>query len=294
MSGDRHAGEDILATTTDSAREVFGDRLSAVFALGSLAHGGFAPLVSDVDVALILNDLSEDTADLVGQVKQLSIARTGDPLAHRLSIFWSDWHGVRHGPGDGTRLPAVDRLDLLDDGRLLHGVDQRANGNRPDRTELVVDGARFACAKFDDQYLADLHRPELIAAEGPRAATKAALFPIRFLYTLDSGLIGKNDAAAHWYQRTGAHPALAEAAMTWRENGITDPETATRLLREHLIGVYDEFFDAYRTALLALGNTTTADELSSRHTKLHGDIAAQAQRAASATRSPRNRSPRPR
>ncbi len=33
--------------------------------------------------------------------------------------------------------------------------------------------------------------------------------------------------------------------MSWRENGIDDPATATQVLREHLISVYDEFFDSY-------------------------------------------------
>jgi hypothetical protein len=34
----------------------FTRRLIAGYALGSLAHGGFSPLVSDVDLGLILED----------------------------------------------------------------------------------------------------------------------------------------------------------------------------------------------------------------------------------------------
>ncbi len=37
-------------------RKVLGPRLVAAYALGSLAHGGFSPLVSDVDLGLVLTD----------------------------------------------------------------------------------------------------------------------------------------------------------------------------------------------------------------------------------------------
>ena len=47
-------GQTILAEAVDFYREVLGDRLVAAYALGSLAHGGFSPLVSDIDIGLIL------------------------------------------------------------------------------------------------------------------------------------------------------------------------------------------------------------------------------------------------
>src|SRR4051812_25875977 len=49
-------GEDILRIAADQAVRTFGARLVAVYALGSLAHGGFCPAVSDVDLALVLDD----------------------------------------------------------------------------------------------------------------------------------------------------------------------------------------------------------------------------------------------
>jgi predicted nucleotidyltransferase len=49
-------GDDVLADAVRAGRESLGGRLLAAYALGSLAHGGFSPLVSDVDVALILAD----------------------------------------------------------------------------------------------------------------------------------------------------------------------------------------------------------------------------------------------
>lgn len=269
----RHAGEEILQITAVMAREVFGDRLSAVFALGSLAHGGFVPLCSDVDVALILRELTGETSAQVARVKRLTTAEAPTPLAKRLSIFWSDWHGVHHGHGRLGRLPAVDRLDLLDDGCLLLGRDDRAGAIRPGVDTLVVEAAEFACARFDDAYLANLYEPDRLVADGPRAVTKTVLFPIRFLYTLSAGAIGHNGHAAHWYETHGAYPILADAAMRWREHGITDVAAATDLLASRIVGVYAEFFDAYTAALTANGHTTTANDLRERRHSLsaHGD-----------------------
>ena len=43
-------GDDVLADAVRAAQQAFGERLLAAYPLGSLAHGGFSPLVSDVDV----------------------------------------------------------------------------------------------------------------------------------------------------------------------------------------------------------------------------------------------------
>lgn len=267
-SDDHHTGEEVLHTATVVAREVFGDRLNAVFALGSLAHGGFAPVASDIDIALILQELTDDTPTQVDRVRQRSIAKASTPLAERLSIFWSDWHGVHHGPAGLARLPAVDRLDLLDHGRLLLGHDERARATRPAVGTLVVEGAEFACARFDDAYFARLHEPDRLVADGARTVTKTVLFPIRFLYTLNTGRIGHNAHAVDWYRSHGAYPVLADAAMSWRERGIADPAAATELLHSHLVAVYEEFFDAYTTALDVDGHTVAADDLRERRRSL--------------------------
>ena len=49
-------GEAVLERAVTAYAEALGDRLVAGYALGSLAHGGFSPLVSDVDLGLILAD----------------------------------------------------------------------------------------------------------------------------------------------------------------------------------------------------------------------------------------------
>ena len=44
-------GRAILADAVDAYQAAFAKRLVAAYALGSLAHGGFSPHVSDVDLA---------------------------------------------------------------------------------------------------------------------------------------------------------------------------------------------------------------------------------------------------
>ncbi|NKQ59261.1 hypothetical protein HFP15_41135 [Amycolatopsis sp. K13G38] len=254
--------ERILLTTVEVAREVFADRLSAAYALGSLAHGGFAPLVSDLDIALILDELTSGTEAEIQRVRQQAVARAAGPLAERLSIFWTDWDGVRRGRGRTGRLPEIDRLDLLDQGRLLHGADGRDGATPPEHAKLVSDAAEFACTWFDDARIALLHEPRRLVAAGPRPVTKAALFPMRFRYTLATGRIGHNADAAGWYAAHGAYPELAEAAMRWREHGLDD--TADDVLQRCLTGVHEEFFDAYDQALTAAGQHTLAARLRER------------------------------
>src|ERR1700761_881186 len=54
--GETVLGETVLARAISAYQAALGSRLIAGYALGSLAHGGFSPLVSDVDLGLILDD----------------------------------------------------------------------------------------------------------------------------------------------------------------------------------------------------------------------------------------------
>src|SRR5260221_8095208 len=49
-------GEAVLAHAVAAYEKALGPRLVACYALGSLAHGGFSPLVRDVDPGLVLKD----------------------------------------------------------------------------------------------------------------------------------------------------------------------------------------------------------------------------------------------
>jgi hypothetical protein len=79
--------EMILADVVDAYRVALGELLIAAYALGSLAHGGFSPLVSDIDLGLIVGDpIEPGDADAIQAVVDAKRA-TGSALAARLSVF---------------------------------------------------------------------------------------------------------------------------------------------------------------------------------------------------------------
>jgi hypothetical protein len=147
-------GEAILSRAVELARARWGVRLLSAYALGSLAHGGFSPLVSDVDLGLILADpLTPDDARQVAALTA-AIRATGLPLAERLSVFWGSRDSL-HGRTPGGRFPPLDRLDLIQHGRLLWGTDTRENLPPPTQRELVLGGVEVA--------LRSLAKPEVVA-----------------------------------------------------------------------------------------------------------------------------------
>lgn len=257
--------QQVIADTVQAAQAVLGSEIAAIFVLGSLAHGGFAPLVSDVDVAIILETTAPGTAEQMARVQTLVVAKGSNPLSERLSVFWADWHTVRTGEGAPSRLGPVDRLDLLDSGRLLLGSDLREPSVRPSHEELVVMSADHMLNKFTDAYLERLRDTRALLAGGPRAVTKAILFPVRFMYTLGTGRIGLNEDSARWYAAEGLPGgALALKALEWRNDGIADAELAGQMLDAELDAIHDECFAGYAKELEDLGEADRAAALAER------------------------------
>ncbi|HEY2194979.1 MAG TPA: hypothetical protein VGH76_22150 [Actinomycetospora sp.] len=223
------------------ARLLFGTGFGAAYAIGSLAHGGYAPGVSDVDLALVVRTAGPGARARVRAVRGLTRWRCGPGPAERLSVFWGRWRDVRQGATGRVRLPAVDRLDLLEHGRLLAGTDRRAGALAPTHDELVLDGARFAVGWYDAARLATLRDPAALAAADARTVTKNVLFPVRFLATLHTGRAGSNEDAVRWYVEEHRGPAspLVAAAARWRDAGV-GPE-ASALLAEHLGTLHHEW-----------------------------------------------------
>ena len=235
VSDDDAAGWDVARRACEQAIARFGDRLVSVYAVGSLAHGGFAPAVSDVDLTVLVDRCDEDVRDAVGAIVESTQDALGPGLADRLSLFYGDWSSFA-SPPPTARLGAIDRLDLMDNGVLMWGADRRgSDGARPTREELVAETADFLRDWLERR------RPveELIGA-GPRVLTKNVLFPVRFLYTHATGCAGANHDAVEWYRELGGpHAPLAVAALSWR-SGDVDPAAACRLLERHLDRLYAE------------------------------------------------------
>jgi hypothetical protein len=199
-----------------------------------------------VDVAIVLGSTGPDTANRIARVQSSVVEKAGNPLSERVSVFWADWHAVRAGDGDHFRLGAVDRLDLLDSGILVLGSDLREPSVRPSQEDLVLMSADLIATKFTEGYLDRLRQTEALVAGGPRALTKAILFPVRFMYTLKTGRIGLNDASARWYAAEGLPGSeLALTALEWRHDGITDVELAVQLVDADLVTLHEECLAEY-------------------------------------------------
>jgi hypothetical protein len=102
----------VLARAVSAYRAALGSRLIAGYALGSLAHGGFSPLVSDVDLGLILDDPLRAKDRMIIRKVARSVKAGDSPLDQRLSVFWGTLATLK-GQRRGGRFPPLDRLDLL-------------------------------------------------------------------------------------------------------------------------------------------------------------------------------------
>jgi hypothetical protein len=280
-------GEAVLVRAVAAYRAALGSRLIAGYALGSLAPGGFSPLVSDVDLGLILDDPVRAKDRLTIRTVARSVRAGGSALDQRLSVFWGT-PATLQGQRRGGRFPPLDRLDLLEYGRLLTGTDARSAVARPDRTELLVAGAEFALGYLggaarlpdrlrqralfrsrDDDVLTEIRTPARLVSAGPRRVTKIVLFPVRFLFTAQTGQVGTNTLAARHYLASPDAPAtsLVAAALAWRLEPPADGEAAALLGRE-LIPLFVHYIDDHIARLRAVGQHRLADRFHRWRTRL--------------------------
>lgn len=205
------AGLDVAQAAVDRAAARIGDRLRAAYVIGSLAHGGFSALVSDVDVAVVLEDpLHPGDGDVIAELVR-DAAAGDDPLGRRLSVFWGSL-GTVNGREPGGRFPPLDRLDLALHGRLLAGRDVRPIESLPTADALVRGAAEFALDVLaTPARTAAIRDAVATAAAGPRPASKVALFPVRFLHTLRTGGLARNEEAAAHFLAVRAAPTAGRS-----------------------------------------------------------------------------------
>jgi len=264
---DDAAGWDVIACAIDATRAWPAGSLVSGFAIGSLAHGGFVDAVSDVDLALVLREITPSVAGEMARVQAAVREHIATPAASRLSIFWSTWEDLASGASRG-RFPFVDRVDLIEAALPLFGPDRRGEVALPAgdalRTALVIDAATFAVEKLaTPEKDAALRDPARLVARGRRDASKAVLFPVRFLFTLDVGRVGTNDASVEHYlaHRDAETAELVSEALRWRRAGIADPSRAAALLEAGLPRLHDELARDYREPLALAGRGDLADAL---------------------------------
>jgi hypothetical protein len=257
-------GEAILTQAVEQARQTWGPRLLAAYALGSLAHGGFSDLVSDVDLGLVLGDpLAPEDAARVAAVGE-RVRAGGAPLAERLSIFWAT-PAILRGTSEGGRFPPLDRLDLLRYGRLLSARDAREGMAVPDTRALVLAATEQALRGLSTpEVLAELTDPAGLVAAGARHLTKRILFPVRFLYTAQTGAIGRNhDAVAHFVRvESGPAVPLVDASLRWRETPpAADDAAAVALVGAGMLPLYRRFVTDHEQRMQEYGEAALARRL---------------------------------
>lgn len=258
--GDDRDGMQVVRRVVEAVEAAPGDRVTAVYVLGSLAHGGFAPLVSDIDVALVLAGAVPGHDTVIERLAAAACA-SGPAAAARLSVFWGTPEMIE-GREPGGRFPALDRLDLLRHGRLVWGTEARGLLTAPGYDELVQGTAAFAAGTLGlPDRLEEIRSPAFAASRGPRAASKVALLPVRFLYTAATGETGATDTAVDRYlggRHDGRAVDLVRAAVRWRRAwGRREEEQARRLLAAGTRPLYREFAERY-TDLLAQGGDAGA------------------------------------
>jgi hypothetical protein len=277
---DSSAADRILVEAAENYRTTLGDRFVAAYALGSLAHGGFSELVSDIDLGLILRDpLAPSDAEVIEAVAEAE-KRKSSMLHQRLSVFWGTPATLR-GVAAGGRFPALDRLDLLENGRLVAGSDARGGLSRPTAGELLVAGAEFALEHLAGERsgrrvqqnlgsmrpacadaVEKIRSPSVLLSLGVRELTKFVLFPVRFLYSARTGRVGTNhDSVIHYLEDANApSTALVRSALAWRTAPPTDQAATAELLSTEMLPLYLYYIDEHIKLLGALGEHELSSE----------------------------------
>lgn len=232
--------EAVLQAAAREAKRDFEGRLRAAYALGSLAHGGFAPNVSDVDLGLVLDGPLREKDEARVEGVSARIHEAPMPLSGRLSIFWGSLASLR-GEKTGGRFPAIDRLDLVRHGRLLAGRDVRNQIPVPDRRTLDVESAKFALRRLAaPEHMEKVSKPRQLLAGGLIPLTKAILLPVRVLYVVKTGCVGESEAAARHYlhQRSGPSAKLVRRGLTLRTEPFSEKDALVDLMSAGLLKLY--------------------------------------------------------
>lgn len=237
------AAREIAVEAAQAYQETLGERLIGAYLLGSLAYGGYSAAASDIDLALVLTDAG-DPASVQSTTEEL---QQRSPLHRKLSVFWASLPALREGRDDG-RFPALDRLQLADDGRVLVGEDVRAEVARPEASELLLESARFAIAVLaTDEVTAEFRSPKRLLVDKVWF-TKAVLFPVRFLYsgTTPTGRAANNDEAIDWYLGQPDTPAasLVRLARKVRAGHPLEPAEVEPELAAGLVPLYRYYIEA--------------------------------------------------
>jgi hypothetical protein len=257
----------VLAAGLSYAKAIFADRLVSAYAIGSLAHGGFAPAVSDVDLALILDCVRGEDELLMQRIRERVMRELSTPLSQRLSLFWASWSDLRT-QADVGRFPLVDRTDLVAHGVCVSGPDHRADLGFPVgsliKEELLVECACFMLHKLaSPERIRLLKQPQQLVQLGCRDVTKIVLYPARLLCTASTGRCAANsEVVTEALGFDDPELKLVRAALRWRTAGRLDSEPkASARLAAGLLPLYCRLVRTYRLMLAELRHGALVQQL---------------------------------
>jgi predicted nucleotidyltransferase len=190
-----------------------GESLVEAYKLGSLAHGGFSEIYSDIDVGLVLKCIEPPAqmSELIACAKLLD-----REYGRKLSVFWGNpefaW----------GRLPVIDRLDLLDHGvPLLHGA--KPSFRRPSKSEIHQEQLQSIDRSWKAR-LPELSRLISLEAKDRKPYIRAILYAARLIYTWDNLVVDSNDVAVqylHEIQPRGLNLKPIDMALACRNDRST-------------------------------------------------------------------------
>jgi hypothetical protein len=167
-----------------------GSTLVEAYRLGSLAHGGFSAIYSDIDVGLLLNCAEPPP----GMGATIATAKELDAeYGKKLSVFWGN------PDYEWGRLPVIDRLDLLDHAvPLLRG--HRPQFGRPLRDE-IHRALRDSVERSYRPRLPELMALRHLEPHQRKPYIRTILYPARLIYTWDNLAVDSNDRAVEHLHR---------------------------------------------------------------------------------------------
>jgi hypothetical protein len=178
---------DFVALVAEYFDSRLGHSLVEAYKLGSLAHGGFSSIYSDIDLGLLLRCANPpaEMDRLIAAAKALHA-----DYGRKLSVFWGN-------PECGWgRLPVIDRLDLLDHGVPLLRQHKPAF-DWPARAE-IRRALRDSLEKSYLSRLPELGRLDRLEPQNRKPYIRALLYPARLIYTWDNLAVDSNDRAVEY------------------------------------------------------------------------------------------------
>ena len=205
--------EAFVKNVADYFQAKLGSALVDAYKLGSLAHGGFSNIYSDIDVGLLLNcsEPPAKMAEIIAEAKTLDVE-----YGKKLSVFWGDpefaW----------GRLPNLDRLDLLDHGvPLLNG--HKPQFRRPSKQEIREE-LLHSIEKSWKPRLPELNSLTELAPANRKPYIRAILYAARLIYSWDNFAMDSNDRAVeylHQVQPQGLDLKPIDMALACRQEKCT-------------------------------------------------------------------------